>query len=389
MEHAILAPSSAVQWGNCSGSVSAQAALPNLETAETREGTAAHWVGSEVLLNIQAPGRGPTNCGAFIAKQAPNGVCIDDKMAEGAQLFVDEVAEVCDRFDAWPFLVVEYRVYMPQIHPENWGTLDAALYLPDRRLLFLWDYKHGHRECKPYENEQLIDYAAGLLHTYQIDGITEQRTTLVARIIQPFCYYATGPINEWCVTLSDLRAYWNTLTQKAHEAYDNPTLSTGLWCRDCRAVGDCSATRKARYNWIELVNAPYEMDEMDAADLAVELEILDEGLAVAKARREAIKDNLKHRISNGETGSGLTLETSSGRLEWSVPPAQARALCAQFGVDVSKDAVLTPTQAKAAAPKEIRPLLAQVMENATRRPAGSLKLVPVGESRTARAFQRK
>ena len=389
MEHSILAPSSAPQWGNCSGSVRAQEGLPDFDTEETREGNAAHWIGSEVLLNLQSPGRGPTSCDAFLEKTAPNGVRIDDKMAEGAQLYVDDVAEVCDRFEAWPYLTVEYRVYMPQIHPQNWGTLDASLYLPDRGLIFLWDYKHGHRECKPRENNQLIDYLAGIVHTFQIDGLTEQRTTAVTRIVQPFCYYATGPINEWVVQLADLRGHWNRLAQKAEEALNNPQLTTGLWCRDCLAVGKCSATRRARYNFIELVNQPYEMDAMDGADLAVESQILSDGIAVAKARKEAIDDELRHRISNGETGSGLVLESTTGRLDWTISPAQAIALAAQFGVDATREAVKTPTQVKAAAPKEIRPLLAQVMDGVTRRPAGSLKLVPAGESRSARAFKRK
>jgi hypothetical protein len=128
---------------------------------------------------------------------------------------------------------------------------------------------------------------------------------------------------------------------------------------------------------------------MSGADLAVERAILADGLAVGKARLEAIEDELRYRVKAGETDSGLTVETSEGRLEWSVEPAQARALAAQFGVDASKDAVLTPAQTLAAAPANVRPLLKQVMDNMTSRKAGALKLVTADESRTARAFQKR
>lgn len=396
-EHAVLAPSSAEQWGNCPGSVRAQADMPNLESEQTREGTAAHWVMSETLLNLQTVGRGAVCCAEFIGQQAPNGVLIDGKMAEGAQIMVDDVAKLVTSLsekvgrNLWADLLIEHRVFMPNIHPlENWGTLDCALYVPEINLLFIWDYKHGHRECKAQNNLQLIDYLAGLIDKYQIDGMTDQRTNVVAKIVQPFCYKALGPVSEWCVRLSDLRGEFNRLRGKATEALGaDPKLSTGKHCRDCRAVGKCLAARQMGYNYIDVINEPYQMDTMQGADLATERRILQDGLAVAKARLEAIEDELHYRVGSGDTSTGLSLETSAGRLEWTVPEAQAIALANQFGVDASKQGVLTPTQTKAKAPKEVRPFLEQVMAGVTRRPAGKLKLVDAENSIGARAFKRK
>lgn len=388
-EHAPLPPSGSEQWGHCSGSIPAQANLPDPESEQSREGTAAHWVMSETLLNHRDGRPGPLTCAGYLGAKAPNGVMIDDKMAEGAQVIVDDVLEVALRFDALQYLLIEHRVYMPQIHPENWGTLDVGLYLPHRNAVFLWDYKHGHREAKAVDSMQLADYLKGLCEKYNIDGLLDQQTWFVARIVQPYCYYATGPVREWTGKLSDLRGVWNQLATKAGEAFSNPLLTTGVWCRDCKAVGTCSAARRAGYNLIDLVNEPYEMDRMAGPDLAVERGILLDGVAVAKARLEAIEDELHHRIKDGQADSGFTLETSAGKVEWRVAPAQARALAAQFGVDASKDAVLTPTQTLAAAPAKIRPLLEQVMGKMTGRKAGKLKLVPAGESKTARAFKRK
>lgn len=387
-EHDILAPSSAPIWGHCSGSVFAQSGKVDKVDERTRLGTAAHWVGSEVLNAFARKTDGSLLCSDYLGKQAPNGLVVDEEMVEGADIYVHDVLEVCQRFGALQSLLVEHRVHMPHIHPENGGTLDSAIYLPDKKLIFIWDYKHGHRECDPKENLQLIDYLAGLVNQYQINGAQDQEITVVARIVQPFCYYADGPIREWVCRLSDLRAHWNVLHSQANEALTNPTLTTGKWCRDCIAVGTCSAARKAAYNFIELVNQPYQMDEMRPRDLAVEREILKTGLAVAKARAEAIEDQLQHLVRDGDLESGLALETSLGRLEWTVPPAQARAVFLQFGVDIDKEAVQTPTQAKAAVPKELRPHVDQILKNFTHRPAGALKLVPADQSRTARAFRK-
>ncbi|MCH9838641.1 DUF2800 domain-containing protein [bacterium] len=386
-DHAQLAPSSAPQWGHCAGSVRAQAAFPDIESEQSREGTAAHWVMAEVLL--AAKGGATVTCAALEGQQAPNGVVIDEKMCEGAQIIVDDVLAVADKFNARGRLLIEHRVHMPQIHPTaNWGTLDVGLELLERNVLFIWDYKHGHRDCPVEGNLQLVNYLAGLVHELSIDGIRDRQTTVVARIVQPFCYYALGPVKEWVFNLADLRGWFNKLSAQAHEALsDSPTLTTGKWCRDCKAVGTCAPARMAGYNYIELANAPYDMDAMTGADLAVERGIIADGLAVAKARLEAVEDELGHRVRNGETDSGLALETGQGREAWTIPPAQAIALVGMLGVDAAKQAVLTPTQTRAAAPKEVRPMLNTIMANVTRRPPGKLKLVQASETKAARAFQ--
>lgn len=378
-------------WGNCSGSVPAQASRPSFDSQETREGTAAHWVGSEVLFARQAlvlgmPSRGPAQCAEFLGLVAPYGVVVDAKMVEGAEVYVEDVSSVCSRFNAWHLLLIECRVHMPRIHPDNWGTFDSSLWLPDRGLLFLWDYKHGHRQAPAAENLQLIDYTEGLCQRHGIDGLVQQQARLVARIVQPFCYSAGGAIDEWVTPLADLRTYWNRLSVKAHEAMTAPTLTSGKWCRDCTAVGDCVAAKRMGYTMMAVVEEPYAMDAMPPAALALEREQLDVAMVVAKARLEAIEDVLFHQIQDGGTGSGLTIQSDPGSLAWTIPPEQAVALASQFGVNASKPGAITPTQAIAAADVNVRPAFKELLKQFTRRPPGAAKLVPLKDSRTARAF---
>jgi hypothetical protein len=304
-------------------------------------------------------------------------------------VIVADVLSVAQEHGALQSIMIEHRVHMPQIHPDNWGTLDACIWFAEGGVLYVWDYKHGHRETRAESNWQLIDYTAGLVNELGINGLADQHTQVRIRIVQPFCYSAPNDIDEWSVMLSDLRPYFNQLHAKAHEAMTAPTMTSGKHCRDCPAVGTCAVSRKGRYAYIDYVNEPYEMDVMDDASLAVERGILQDGLAAAKARLEAIDDELAHRIGNGSTGSGLSLETKPGRLKWLVPIPQAIALAAQFGVDASVPAVLTPTQTRDKLPAALRPAFKVATENMTGKPAGSLKLINAGDTIAARAFTRK
>jgi len=280
-EHAILAPSSAPQWGNCSGSVMASRHAPDLDSEESRRGTAAHWVGSETLESHK---RGePRHCWDLVGKVAPNGVVIDEEMAEGADVYVSDVLAVAEEYGMVSEMMIEKRVAMPQIHAQNWGTLDCALAILRQRVIYLWDYKNGHREVLSRFNLQFIDYMAGLVNELGINGQQDQHIRVVMRAVQPFCYKAKGPVDEWSCMLSDLRGHFNQLASKAHEALTSPSLSTGPWCRDCHAVKTCSAARRASYNLIDYASAPYEMDAMTGPDLAVERQILAAGSLVAKA----------------------------------------------------------------------------------------------------------
>jgi hypothetical protein len=362
--------------------------VPNLDSEDSRAGVAAHWVFAEVLLAFQGKRNSSLVCSAHIGSTAPNGVVIDEKMAEGAQVMVDDVLDIV-KDGHIQRLCIEHRVTMPAIHDQNWGTLDTSLYIPERKALFIWDYKHGHRENKAEGNLQLINYAEGRRQELSFNGIQDQDTTLVLRIVQPFCYHAKGPVDEWVGKLSDIRGPVNILRNKANEAFTNPLMTTGKHCRDCLGIRTCSARRKADYNLIDLVNAPYEMDNMDSRDLAVERQILSDGLAAGKERLEALEAELAHRISNGAADTGLALEATYGRVAWTVPDAQAEALASQFGFSIKTGAIKTPTQAKQAAPTEVRSAFGLILDTVTKRPSGKLKLINADDTIGARAFKRK
>jgi len=388
-QHAVLPPSGAPIWGNCSGWVPVNMMTPDTESEDSRRGEGAHWVLQECLGQWKTPNSTDFFCSDWIDKIAPNGVVVDETMAEGAQVMVDDVMSVVNKHGGLSQLMIEHRVYAPQIHPQNWGTLDCSLYLPDQNLLFLWDYKNGHRENNAKGNLQFVDYIAGLINEFQIDGHKEQQLTVVMRIVQPFCYRAAGPIDEWCVNATDLRPYYNQLAAKAHEAMTTPLCSAGLWCRDCPAVLNCATRKRSTYSMIDYVNEPYQMDNMTGADLVVERAILTDGLKATIARLDAIEDSLRQRLKDGEAGIDMVLETAVGHLEWTIPPEQAVMIGKQFNTDLSKPGVITPRQAKLKVPKEAREAFEIVVKTLTKRPVKGLKLVNAGDTIGTRAFKRK
>ena len=390
-EHAPLAPSSAPQWGYCSGSVAANRDAPDITCERTESGTASHWVAESVLTHPQ-PVRVGNPADAYIGRTAPNGVVVDEEMAEGAQAFIDDVA-LTHIDHIGPETVVsaqrfiEQRVEMPHIHPENWGTLDAALWVPDQDTLYLWDYKFGHREVEAALNMQLINYTAGLMAL--CPGMNTS-TTVVMRVVQPFCYHAPEPIREWITTVDDLQFWFRQLHDKAHQAMgESPKMSSGKHCRDCHAVARCRTARRSTYSVIDYAAEPYEINSMDGADLAAERRILTTGQMIVKARLEAIEDQLHTRIASGDTSSGLTIQAGQGRLEWTATTDQVLALGSQFGADLSKSVPITPVQAIKAVPKPMRGAFEGVIQSITTRPPTGLKLIPVENSRTARAFKSK
>lgn len=385
--HAPLPPSSAHLWGNCSASVEASRGVPNFGSVETEGGTAAHWSLSETLTGWKFGAQTALlECVDFIGKTAPNGVVVDDEMVECAQMAVDDVVGLChQRHAPLSDLLIEHRVSMPRINEHNWGTLDIALPLWRERVLVIEDYKHGHRLVSARENLQLIDYAEGLLHELGIQNFD----TVMFRIVRPRAFSAQGPIDVWECPVADLRKYWERLARKAHEAMTGAGVcTTGEWCRDCPGLLRCQAARARDYNLIDLVEQPLVLEDMPPEDMAVELAVLDAGLAAARKRYEALEAQLIHAISQGAV-TPLAVQSSQGRLKWDKPPSEVIAFAKQFGADASKLDVKTPTQVAALVPKDLRFAWQEASKAITMREAGALKLIPREESRVARAFKRK
>lgn len=384
-EHAILAPSSAPIWGFCSGSVNAQRGRIPRVNQRTIDGSASHWVGAEVL-QCHIKGDSFRTAAMWIGARDPDQTFIDAEMAEGAQTYVDEILRVVDlRGAPITALCVEQRVHMPAIHLQNWGTLDAFLASNGGAVWDLWDYKFGHLGVDPEENLQMIDYIEGKKHELGVNGHDDQHIRVNIHVVQPFCYDGRGVVRTWSIMLHELRPYFNQLHAQAHRAIDSPTLTPGKHCRHCEAVVDCSAARRMLYDLKDWQDSPFALDAMTSRDLRVEASILEDLERVVKSRREAIQDQLKHLIKNGDTASGLLLETSEGRAKFSAPDSAIIAMFKAINVEAVKPKLLTPNQVLQATPKALKETAEIMIKQVTTRPTVT-NLIRAEHSKSYRAF---
>lgn len=385
-EHAPLAPSSAHLWGNCSGAIHASAGRINEENARTRQGTAAHWVMEQCAKNWRSESiEAALFCSDWVGEVDPDGTAITEEIAEGAQFLLDDMLKVVGHHGGYKNLLIEQRVSMPQIHADNWGTLDLALHDPSRKVLYLWDYKHGHRLVRAKGNMQMADYVEGLLEAFALP----LDTTVHIRIVQPFAYAPWGAVDEHVCAIADLVPMFQQMAAKAKEAYANPKLSAGSWCRDCLGRVDCPAARDHLYLWGSMCEMPYQMDRMGLDDKAREVDLLAGVISLAKARKDAIEDDLKASMLRGEPCSVKVYQTSEGPRGWreGMKPA-AIAAFKSIGVDISKVEALTPRQALMKAPKEKQALVESILNSLAPHKMKS-NLVDSDDSLVARAYDKQ
>ncbi len=375
-QHASIAPSAAGIWGYCSGYLSIAHLAADHDTDSTRAGTASHWVALDECA------RNDMDAEDYIGVADPDGTIVDEGTAEGAQAMVDMIKSLREQYPNADELI-EHRVYMYNIHPNNWGTLDYARVMLDKNLIVIGDYKHGHREVGAVRNLQLIDYAMGVLNSYGLTLETNQSLVFEFRICQPFAYSPEGPVKVWRATVAELMPVWRMLAEQANA---DPHMTVGMHCRDCPAVGRCSAARRACYSVMDYTAQPFLIDNMDGADLATERKLLQVAAKLVDVRLSDIEEQLLHRVKNGDTESGLALKATSGRAKWREKDETVIATFNTVGMDVSKLATITPTQAQKMAKTEAQRKALEAMQH---RPGGKLELIDAADKPAAIAFRQK
>ncbi len=343
--HAPLQPSSAGRVVQCPGSRGMCELIPDELTDKADEGTLAHAVNVAVFNKLPPP-EGTT-----------------EEMMDGAELWMEAVDRYRD------CIHIEERIDCPSIHPDNWGTPDAWHFNRGKFTLRVWDYKFGHRHVEAYENWQLINYAAGVMDSLGITGLTDQHLYVILTIVQPRSYHPDGPIREWVVKGSDLRGYINALKMAWESSLlpDAPT-KTGGECRDCSARHACATLQSSAYIGVDMVgvNTPFDLS---ADALGNELKTLTAAKELMDCRISGLQNEVLARIKSGANISGWTTQQGRGREKWNRPIEEVLALGEMMGVSVGKPALITPKQAiKAGLP-------ADLVRNYTETPAGEVKLV--------------
>lgn len=418
-DHARLAPSSAHCWMHCAGSLALQSAFEDKGSGYADEGTAAHTISSWMLSKKHDLDKGfaltPAAVKLLLAHEplvqkycnaAMLGYCKDycalvRKYAEGGELLVEQKVD----FSPWIFgekplrqKVINERTG-EEIESEPavaFGTSDAVI-VGSTRLTII-DLKYGMGvKVDAFENEQLMLYALGALHSFSFLG----DFTEVAMVIhQPRLEH----ISEYVITVENLKAFVEIARLGAIAAigqYDMwgpkardvdpgewtadtfPTLKLApaeATCRWCIAKADCPALRQEVMDITaadaeDFADTPIPEGANYLADAMSKVGLVEDWCKAIRARVE-IK-----LIANEDVPGFKLVEGKLGNRSW----ADAEAVEAQLKKWRLKDELVydfslkSPTQAeKVLPPNRWKTLQASIV-----RKPGKPSVAPVTDPRPA------
>jgi len=338
------------------------------DSPAAREGTAAHWVSARLVVMDELP---------EIGSLAPNGVAVTEEMIEGAQLYADLVLPDAERGP----LHVESRVDCPTIHPECWGTPDMWC-VDMSHTVRVYDYKFGHEYVEVFENPQLVTYAAGILS--QLGAAAGEHLSFEFCIIQPRCYHKNGPVRTWRCTMAELRPLFERVTEACDAALDGSACcSAGRHCRHCPVIHACPAAQQAGQSIMDFACVPIP-SEMSPAALSLYLSKVKQSLSLLKSIESGIEEEAMRLTREGTNIPGYEIQPGQGRTTWNKPLSEVVVLGNLFGVNLAKEACVTPKQAEALFRKQ--GIDGGVIKDYSVSSAGELKLVATDSSMLRRIF---
>lgn len=251
--HAVLGASSSHRWMECPGSIGLSEGLENIQTEFAREGSAAHQVAEDCLKQgVDAEHFEGEMVAGYEGTEEFAPLYVTEDMYTAVQLYLDTVRNEYDEAmadwtwhgsdpDEEPELLVEERFNLSHIYPDMFGTNDALLFIPRRKKLIVYDYKHGQGIAVEVErNPQLMYYALGAItgkyHNRDIEEIE-------LGIVQPRCMHKDGPVRRWPTTREDIEDFKDELVAAAQATeQEDAAFKAGDWCKFCpaAAAGRCA-----------------------------------------------------------------------------------------------------------------------------------------------------
>lgn len=315
-----LRPSSASIWGKFGGC----RAYPRMvsqyargTSPEAEEGTAAHSIAEMFIRMLSAGLEFPQMEGAV----APNGVVITEEMIEGAEMYAriihEELAAAGLTLDSED-VGLERQMSIPLVHESNGGTPDFWLYDKKRGVIKVFDFKFGMKLVEAFENYQLINYLAGLIGLYEINGFQDQHINVELHVVQPRAWHAEGVHRVDRRPLSSYRAHINNLRMGAQEAMGEGVARPGSHCINCDARHACEALRRSTQTAMHMTYEA-EAHDLDGAALGLELSYLQRAADLMQYRITGLQAEVEARAARGEVVPGWSVAPAYGRKTWKNP----------------------------------------------------------------------
>lgn len=178
-QHHRYGASGASGWMTCAGKLVMEQDIPETYSPYADEGSAAHFLAAECLLNNRSPESyhhfgivcwekaGDRDGQCFHGNPLPEGATerslwkIDQAMVDYITKYVDYVRKLAEGGT----LLVEQRVHFGNIIgvPGAFGTTDTAILSSDGTELIIVDLKYGYKEVSAEANPQMQLYSLGVL----------------------------------------------------------------------------------------------------------------------------------------------------------------------------------------------------------------------------------
>lgn len=320
------------------------------QSDDAQEGTAAHWLASQILTGQCAD---PSE---WVDRKAPNGVYIDADMVDSVTYYTDQIAT---RPKArWIETTMSITVF-------NELTIVAR---PDvisddekdrNRRVYIDEFKYGWRLVEPEMNWSMIAQATAFSATRSFD----LDTWFEFRVHQPRPYHPSGKTRSWIISAAHFTDLRNHLFTQLLTVIDE--LNTGPHCYKCPARSNCPALRDAVMQSFDVVET-IKPDKLDDVELSYMMDALTKFEHLLKDYKDAIAERITHEINNGKIIRNYRIARRDGSLDW-LPGIDAATLRLLAPPDkaVSKEKPITPKQAMKFMPEMLVNSLSE------RKPGGS------------------
>lgn len=334
MAHAEISPSSASRWMACPGSVAACRGLPDQSSEAAEEGTTAHWVGEQCLVNN-------TQANGYIGQACPDtGMVVDDDMARFVQTYVNFCRDIAQGGE----YEVEVKLDIAPITGEcgAHGTSDFVA-CADNELVVA-DLKYGRGvEVTAQDNQQLLIYAAAAIHQFNLIWDFE-RVRIV--IIQP----RLSAISEASYTVEQVEAFAQQVFDAAHATSkaDAPLVPGEKQCRFCRAKGQCGALQAEVLGMFDAIEPDTASNDQLAFGMSK--------VGLVEVWCKAIRARTESELLAGNTVKGWKLvEGKRGARKWANPvEAEATLKAMRIKHDQMYEySLISPTTAEKLAKAEV------------------------------------
>lgn len=319
---------------NCNGSV---AMLPGVEippdsreqTPDQLEGDAAHHV---AMMAIDGQISDPIE---MVDRQTPNGVWVTPEMAEHIDPFVQDVlADIREGHEHWIETAMDFDL---SEHTRILCRPDVITFNPVFGLLKVRDLKYGYRIVEPSDNWTLIAYAMTWIIRTQIVPRDIELT-----IAQPRPHHEDGKIRTLTLTYDQLFLLYQQMQAKLFNLTDE--LRSGDHCIHCPALVPCRAARNAMLNGIDMASTAFH-DKYSTQELGDELLIAQRAEKMLKDRIAAMQELMMHRLEQSEISQDWSIDRDQFGHTKFAPHVNPELIKTMTGIDIRKDAMLTPAQA--------------------------------------------